>query len=69
MNKIIRKFGDRKDAVRLPVPGLMQCCMDLKPGRMENEVYINRSIDVTDLCEFLRKARRKENTSRFSTPV
>ena len=57
MKKRKRKFGDRKDAVRLPVPGLMQCCMDLKPGRMENEVYINRSIDVTELCAFLEKSK------------
>ncbi len=59
-----KKFGDRKDAFRLPVPGLMQCCMDLKPGRMENEVYINRSMDVTALCSFLEesKARGKHYT-------
>lgn len=52
-----RKLKDRKDAKRLPVPGLMQCCMDLKPGRMENEVYINTKMDVTPLADYLRNKK------------
>ena len=45
--------GDRKDAKRVELPGLMQCCIDLKPGRMENEVYINTDIDVTTLSDYI----------------
>lgn len=46
---------DRKDGKRVPITGLMQCCIDLKPGRMENEVYLNTKMDVTPLCEFVEK--------------
>lgn len=46
---------DRKDAKRVALPGLMQCCIDLKPGRMENEVYINRKMDVTALTEYIER--------------
>ena len=48
---------DRKDAKRVQLPGLMQCCIDLKPGRMENEVYINRKMDVTELVDFIEKKK------------
>ncbi len=50
-----RKFGDRKDAKRVEVNGLMQCCMDLKPGRMENEVFINQKLNVTPLVDYIEK--------------
>ena len=50
-----KKFGDRKDARRVPVTALMQCAIDLKPGRLENDVYINRKIDVTALREYMEK--------------
>ena len=48
---------NRKDAKRVDMPGLMQCCIDLKPGRMENEVYINRKMDVTSLTEYIEKKK------------
>ena len=44
---------DRYDAKRVEIPGLMQCCIDLKPGRMENEVYLNYDIDVTNLSRYI----------------
>lgn len=44
---------DRKDARRVELPGLMQCCIDLKPGRMENEVYMNFDIDVSALSQYI----------------
>ncbi len=50
-----RKFGDRKDAKRVQLPGLMQSCIDLKPSRMENEVYINQKMNVTPLVEYIEK--------------
>ena len=59
-----KRHGDRKDAYRVDVPGLMQCCMDLKPGRLENEVYINEQIDVTELASFMdeKKAQGEKYT-------
>lgn len=49
-----KKFGDRKDGKRVPITGLMQCCIDLKPGRLENEVYINKKINVSPLVDFIK---------------
>lgn len=48
---------NRKDAKRVELPGLMQCCIDLKPGRMENEVYLNRRMDVTELVDFMERKK------------
>lgn len=48
---------DRYDARRVDLPGLMQCCIDLKPGRMENEVYMNFDIDVTDLSRYMEEKK------------
>lgn len=49
----------RKDAWRVELPGMMQCCIDLKPGRMENEVYINYDVDVTALSEYIQSKREQ----------
>ena len=51
-------MADRKDARRVEVSTLMQCCIDLKPTRKENEVYINRKLDVTKLVEFIEKEKK-----------
>ena len=51
----MKKFKDRRDAKRVDVPTLIQCCIDLKPSRHENEVYINRMVDVTNLVDFINK--------------
>ena len=51
----------RKDARRVPVSALMQCAIDLKPTRKENEVYINRRIDITELVEFIEKEKAQGN--------
>ena len=48
---------DRYDAKRVELPGLMQCCIDLKPGRMENEVYMNFDIDVTNLTRYIEEKK------------
>lgn len=48
-----KRWKDRRDAKRVDMPGLMQCCIDLKPKRMENEVYINQKMDVTGLSDYL----------------
>ncbi len=49
----------RKDARRVDVSAIMQCCIDLKPTRKENEVYIDRKIDVTELVAFMEKAKKE----------
>lgn len=51
----------RKDARRVEVAPLMQCAIDLKPTRKENEVYINRKIDVTDLVTFIEEQKALGN--------
>ncbi len=43
----------RPDAHRVPISGIMQCCIDLKPGRDESEVYIDQLVDVTELATYL----------------
>lgn len=53
----MKKLRDRKDAKRVDIPMLMQCCIDLKPKRHENEVYINKAIDVTNLVEFIQNKK------------
>lgn len=59
-----RNFKDRKDGKRVHIPGLMQCCIDLKPGRMENEVYINRKMDVTPLVQYIKE--KNENGEHYT---
>ena len=49
----------RPDAHRVPISGIMQCCIDLKPGRDESEVFINQPLDVTAVSEWL-AARKAE---------
>ncbi|MBQ1877371.1 MAG: 2-oxo acid dehydrogenase subunit E2 [Erysipelotrichaceae bacterium] len=51
----------RKDARRVEVAPLMQCAIDLKPTRKENEVYINRKIDITDLVAFIEDQKAQGN--------
>ena len=50
---------NRKDARRVDVTTLMQCCIDLKPTRKENEVYIDRKIDVTELVKYMEDCRKE----------
>jgi len=50
---------NRKDARRVDVTTLMQCCIDLKPTRKENEVYIDRKIDVTELVKYMEGCRKE----------
>ena len=51
---------DRRDAIRVKLPAIMQCAIDLKPTRKENEVYIDRKIDVSELVKFIEENNRKE---------
>ena len=43
----------------MDVTTLMQCCIDLKPTRKENEVYIDRKIDVTELVKYMEDCRKE----------
>lgn len=47
----------RNDAKRVKMPGLMQCAIDLKPYRSQNEVYMNSDMDVTNLVDFIQKKK------------
>lgn len=49
----------RKDARRVDVTALMQCCIDLKPTRKENEVYIDRDVDVTNLVKYIEEKKQQ----------
>lgn len=55
----MKRMKDRRDAKRVDVPTLIQCCIDLKPARHENEVYINRKVDVTNLVNFINDNKEK----------
>lgn len=49
-----KKFGDRKNARRVRgLSGLAQICIDLKPNRSVSDVYINKKLDVTELCKYV----------------
>lgn len=48
-----RHWGDRKDARRVNAPGLQTIMAHLMPNRTDNEVYLNDSIDATELIKYL----------------
>lgn len=50
---------DRRDARRVELPPLMQCAVDLKPTRKENEVYIDRKADVTELVRYMEQCKKE----------
>ena len=48
-----------KNARRVEIDTLKQCMIDLKPNRKENEVYIGRDLDVTELVRYIDGCRKK----------
>lgn len=50
-----RRRGDRKDARRVDAPGLQTVMAHLMPNRTDNEVYLNDTIDATELLKYLEK--------------
>lgn len=48
-----RRWGDRKDGRRVDAPGLQTIMAHLMPNRTDNEVYLNDSIDATELIKYL----------------
>ena len=57
MNK---KFGDRRDGKKIKMNGFDRFLYYLKPRRSDSEVYISKTIDVTNLVEYM-KEKKKEN--------
>ena len=56
MSKQKRRWGDRKDGRRVKdVPGLQTVMAHLMPNRTDCEVYLNESLDVTELVKYLEK--------------
>lgn len=41
--------------------GLGQILLDIKPKRCDSDVYINQKIDVTNLCDYMTKAKKKNS--------
>ena len=48
-----------KSAHRVKIDTLKQCMIDLKPERKENEVYIDRDLDVTELVRYIDACKKK----------
>ena len=55
MEKQKVKWGDRRDGKRVHAPGLQTVMTALFPKRTESEVYLNETIDVTELMKYLEK--------------
>ena len=56
----MKKFGDRRDGERLKVEGVHKFMYHLLPKRCDNEVYVERNVDVTDLVKYIEK-KKEEN--------
>ena len=54
-----------KNARRIKVDTLKQCMIDLKPTRKENEVYIDRKLDVTELVRYIDEQKHLGNHYTF----
>lgn len=52
----MKKFGDRKDGVRIrDLNGMNYINYQLKKKRCQSEVYINYSMDITKLVKYVEK--------------
>ena len=43
------------------ISGLNQIMLDIKPKRCDSDVYINQKIDVTNLCDYMTKTKKKNS--------
>lgn len=50
-----RRWGDRKDGYRIKAPGLQTVMTALMPNRTDCEVYLNETLDITELLKYLEK--------------
>lgn len=57
----MKKFGDRKDGVRVKnINGMNYINYQLKKKRCQSEVYINYPVDVTNLVKYMEKINKKD---------
>lgn len=59
-----KKWGDRRDAKRIKMNGMMRLCTYLK-DRQDADVYINKKVDVTELVEYIKKKKEKEPETTY----
>ena len=62
-----RRWGDRRDAHRVRAPGLQTIMCYLWPKRTDCEVYLNDTIDATELLAYLE--RRNAEHPEYKTTV
>lgn len=48
----------KKYAKRVPMTGMQQIMIDLKPDRCVSDVYINQKMDLTELCKYVEKKKK-----------
>ncbi|MCQ2771416.1 MAG: 2-oxo acid dehydrogenase subunit E2 [Clostridia bacterium] len=66
--KIKRKWGDRKDGRWVKeAPGLNTIMASILPNRTDCEVYLNETIDVTELLKFI--AKKNEEHPEYKTTL
>lgn len=56
----MKKFGDRRDGVKLRLGGFEKIWNSLKSKRSENEVHILREIDVTELKKYYDEKKKDD---------
>jgi len=60
------KWGDRKDGKRVSAPGLQTVMTALMPKRTEAEVYLNDTIDATNLIAYLEKKNEGKTDNKMT---
>ncbi|MBQ6549807.1 MAG: 2-oxo acid dehydrogenase subunit E2 [Lachnospiraceae bacterium] len=55
LTRVKRRWGDRADGRRVKAPGLQTIMCYLWPKRTDCEVYLNDTIDATELLKYLEK--------------
>lgn len=55
-----KKFADRRDATKIKMNGFDKLVYHFKPRRSDSEVYILKSIDVSNLVKYMEE-KKKEN--------
>ena len=67
MEKIKKKWGDRKDGVWLKdIPAMNRIMPSLMPKRADNEAYINVDIDVRPLNAYLEKLNEGRTEDKYT---
>ena len=67
MEKIKKKWGDRKDGVWLKdIPAMHRIMPSLMPKRADNEAYINVDIDVRPLNAYLEKLNEGRTEDKYT---